>query len=101
MFKNNYTIFLISTGMAEVHIIGELVGGSEFPDASLFCKWGIHTGKKLFKQFNGIVYLMNISDGGFSRSNRLYENYLQNRVINRFYFHVTTLFCIIRIASVT
>ena len=30
--------------MAEVHIIGELTGGSEFPEASLFCKWGIHTG---------------------------------------------------------
>ena len=44
--------------MAEVHIIGELVGGSEFPDASLFCKWGIHTGKKLFKQFNGIVFIL-------------------------------------------
>ena len=31
--------------MVEVHVIGQLVGGSEFPENSLFCKWGIHTGK--------------------------------------------------------
>ena len=31
--------------MAEVHIIGQIYGGSEFPDQSLFCKWGIQTGK--------------------------------------------------------
>nr|CAB3225025.1 B9 domain-containing protein 2-like [Phallusia mammillata] len=30
--------------MAEVHIIGQLVGASEFPEHSLFCKWGIHAG---------------------------------------------------------
>ncbi|XP_075773931.1 B9 domain-containing protein 2 [Pelodiscus sinensis] len=30
--------------MAEVHIIGQLVGASGFPRSSLFCKWGIHTG---------------------------------------------------------
>ena len=41
--------------MAEVHIIGELVGGSEFPDSSLFCKWGIHTGELHFKYFMYIV----------------------------------------------
>ena len=33
--------------MAEVHVIGQLVGGSEFPENSLFCKWGIHTGKEI------------------------------------------------------
>ena len=30
--------------MAEVHVIGQIVGASGFPDHSLFCKWGIHTG---------------------------------------------------------
>lgn len=30
--------------MAEVHVIGELVGGDNFPSASLFCKWGLALG---------------------------------------------------------
>ncbi|KAK2152243.1 hypothetical protein LSH36_334g03044 [Paralvinella palmiformis] len=30
--------------MAELHLIGQIVGASEFPDSSLFCKFGIHTG---------------------------------------------------------
>lgn len=30
--------------MAEVHIIGQIVGGTGFPENSLFCKWGINTG---------------------------------------------------------
>ncbi|XP_029427651.1 B9 domain-containing protein 2 isoform X1 [Rhinatrema bivittatum] len=30
--------------MAEVHIIGQIVGASGFPQHSLFCKWGIHAG---------------------------------------------------------
>ena len=31
--------------MAEVHLIGQLVGGNDFyPYTSLFCKWSIHTG---------------------------------------------------------
>uniref|UniRef100_H2Z3A6 B9 domain-containing protein 2 n=1 Tax=Ciona savignyi TaxID=51511 RepID=H2Z3A6_CIOSA len=30
--------------MAEVHVIGQLVGASEFPSHSLFCKWGLHAG---------------------------------------------------------
>ena len=30
--------------MAEVHIIGQVVGASEFPEHSLFCKWGVHAG---------------------------------------------------------
>lgn len=30
--------------MAELHIIGQIVGGSGFPQTSLFCKWGVHTG---------------------------------------------------------
>lgn len=34
--------------MAEVHIIGQILGASDFPENSLFCKWGIHTGN-MFK----------------------------------------------------
>jgi B9 domain-containing protein 2 len=30
--------------MAEVHVIGELVGAHGFESASLFCKWGFVTG---------------------------------------------------------
>ncbi|XP_006627517.2 B9 domain-containing protein 2 [Lepisosteus oculatus] len=30
--------------MAELHIIGQIVGASGFPQNSLFCKWGVHTG---------------------------------------------------------
>ena len=30
--------------MAEVHLIGELVGGSGFPSGDLFCKWGLAVG---------------------------------------------------------
>lgn len=30
--------------MAELHLIGELVGGSGFPSGNLFCKWGLATG---------------------------------------------------------
>lgn len=30
--------------MAELHIIGQIIGASGFPQSSLFCKWGIHTG---------------------------------------------------------
>lgn len=30
--------------MAELHVIGEVVGASGFPDNRLFCKWGIHAG---------------------------------------------------------
>ena len=34
--------------MAEVHVIGQLVGASGFPEPSLFCKWGFHAGKQFF-----------------------------------------------------
>ena len=30
--------------MAEVHVIGELVGGSDFQSGNLFCKWGLSQG---------------------------------------------------------
>lgn len=30
--------------MAELHIIGQIIGASGFPENSLFCKWGVHTG---------------------------------------------------------
>ncbi|KAI4042878.1 B9 domain containing 2 [Homo sapiens] len=29
--------------MAEVHVIGQIIGASGFSESSLFCKWGIHT----------------------------------------------------------
>ena len=38
--------------MAEVHIIGQIVGGSDFPDNSLYCKWSISHGKIKNKSFN-------------------------------------------------
>lgn len=34
--------------MAEVHVIGQLIGASGFPDSSLFCKWGVHAGSLYF-----------------------------------------------------
>ena len=39
-------IFILwPVSMAEVHLIGQLVGGGEFyPYKSLFCKWSIQTG---------------------------------------------------------
>lgn len=30
--------------MAEVHVIGQVVGASEFPSSTLYCKWGVVTG---------------------------------------------------------
>ncbi|KAM9047317.1 B9 domain-containing protein 2 [Balaenoptera ricei] len=30
--------------MAEVHVIGQIMGATGFSESSLFCKWGIHTG---------------------------------------------------------
>ncbi|XP_014397193.1 PREDICTED: B9 domain-containing protein 2 isoform X3 [Myotis brandtii] len=30
--------------MAEVHVIGQIVGATGFSESSLFCKWGVHTG---------------------------------------------------------
>jgi len=30
--------------MAELHVIGQIVGASGFPEQELFCKWGIHAG---------------------------------------------------------
>lgn len=30
--------------MAEVHVIGEIAGGSGFPSQNVFCKWGLTAG---------------------------------------------------------
>ncbi|KAI5704605.1 hypothetical protein M8J75_007139 [Diaphorina citri] len=30
--------------MAEVYVIGQIIGASDFPDKTLFCKWGISFG---------------------------------------------------------
>lgn len=33
--------------MAELHVIGQLNSGFNFPKNNLFCKWNLKTGKKL------------------------------------------------------
>lgn len=47
-FKNNTSIKIAleekKFAMAEVHIIGQIVGASDFPDNSLYCKWSITHG---------------------------------------------------------
>ena len=30
--------------MAEVHLIGQILGASEFPESSLYCKWSVTAG---------------------------------------------------------
>ena len=40
--------------MAEVHIIGELTGGSGFASSNLFCKWGMSVGTS-WKVLEGIT----------------------------------------------
>ena len=36
--------------MAEVHVIGQILGANEFPDNSLYCKWSLNAGSwKLFQ----------------------------------------------------
>eukprot|EP00040_Diaphanoeca_grandis_P017619 m.92247 g.92247 ORF g.92247 m.92247 type:complete len:176 (-) comp26531_c0_seq1:373-900(-) len=40
--------------MAEVHVIGELVGGKDFPSSNLFCKWGAVAGGG-WKALEGLV----------------------------------------------
>ncbi|XP_076359891.1 B9 domain-containing protein 2-like isoform X2 [Tachypleus tridentatus] len=37
-------VFRVWLLMAEVHIIGQVVGASGFPDQNLFCKWSLHFG---------------------------------------------------------
>ena len=47
--------------MAEVHIIGQIVGASDFPDNSLYCKWSISHGKikkQILNAFSMIHYEM-------------------------------------------
>ena len=49
--------------MAEVHIIGQIIGAKGFPEPSLFCKWGIHTGNVcvscLLERFKAILLFTN------------------------------------------
>ncbi|PAA62683.1 hypothetical protein BOX15_Mlig030560g1 [Macrostomum lignano] len=40
--------------MAEVHVIGQIVGASEFPENDLFCKWEAHFGPA-WKRLEGEV----------------------------------------------
>lgn len=48
--------------MAEVHLLGQIIGASKFPNQSLFCKWGIHAGieymfiDEMWKQFAYYIY---------------------------------------------
>ena len=37
-------LYIHCTYMAEVHIIGQLVGASGFPSGDLYCKWGLAVG---------------------------------------------------------
>jgi len=43
--------------MAEVHIIGQIVGANGFPENSLFCKWGVHTGNLFWVPFESLLYI--------------------------------------------
>lgn len=43
--------------MAEVHIIGQIIGATGFPQNSLFCKWGVHTG--VFFNSNLTLFMFN------------------------------------------
>ncbi|QDZ23668.1 B9 domain-containing protein [Chloropicon primus] len=40
--------------MAEVHILGQIVGGSNFSNKNIFCKWGVQTGQN-FELVEGIT----------------------------------------------
>jgi B9 domain-containing protein 2 len=42
--------------MAELHIIGQILKGSDFPDNSLYCKWSVNAG-------NGWKLLQGIKEG--------------------------------------
>jgi len=33
---------ILQTEMAEVHVIGEIIGASGFPSHNLYCKWSVH-----------------------------------------------------------
>ncbi len=48
--------------MAEVHVIGELVGADDFPSSSLFCKWGLSLGAA-WKVLEGIREGQTQADG--------------------------------------
>ncbi|XP_036264069.1 B9 domain-containing protein 2 isoform X2 [Pipistrellus kuhlii] len=37
-------LLAVLKAMAEVHVIGQIVGATGFSESSLFCKWGVHTG---------------------------------------------------------
>ena len=74
--------------MAEVHIIGQILGASEFPNHSLYCKWSINAGliiflykKVYFKRINFLNYnlgsgwkhLQGIKEGQTHVDNPTYE----------------------------
>jgi hypothetical protein len=48
LLRNIFLFFSFAAfDMAEVHVIGQLVSGSGYSKAALFCKWGITAGKTL------------------------------------------------------
>jgi B9 domain-containing protein 2 len=53
--------------MAEVHIIGQILGASEFPNSSLFCKWSINSG-------SGWKHLQGIKEGQTHVDSPTYES---------------------------
>ena len=56
--------------MAEVHVIGELVGASEFPSGDLFCKWSVSHGsgwRLLEGAREGQTQTDHPQDGSFSK----------------------------------
>lgn len=48
--------------MAEVHVIGELVGADNFPSSTLFCKWGLALGTA-WKVLEGVKEGQTQTDG--------------------------------------
>ena len=53
--------------MAEMHIIGQILGASEFPESSIYCKWSINTG-------NGWKHLQGIKEGQTHVDSQIYES---------------------------
>ena len=56
--------------MAEVHVIGELVGGSDFPSGDLFCKWSVSHGsgwRVLEGDSEGQTQIDHPQDGKFAK----------------------------------
>eukprot|EP00039_Didymoeca_costata_P002246 m.58608 g.58608 ORF g.58608 m.58608 type:complete len:84 (+) comp11189_c0_seq1:244-495(+) len=56
--------------MAELHVIGELVGGRDFPNQNLFCKWEAVQGpawERLAGEASGQTQVDHPLDGTFAK----------------------------------